>query len=49
MRKLAKKGQKPANQEARKGEGDRRVLNLRPKHLFRYTVGDTVVGVIVGY
>jgi len=31
---LARKAQKPRNKEARKGEGDRVVLNMKPKHLF---------------
>jgi len=32
--KLAMKGQAPRNKDARKGEGDRVVLTMRPKHLF---------------
>jgi len=32
--KLAKLGQRPANQNSMKGEGDHRVFNLKPKHLF---------------
>ncbi|GMS96656.1 hypothetical protein PENTCL1PPCAC_18831, partial [Pristionchus entomophagus] len=31
---MAKRAQKPMNQEARKGEGDRRFMDLKPKHLF---------------
>ncbi|GMR63159.1 hypothetical protein PMAYCL1PPCAC_33354 [Pristionchus mayeri] len=31
---MAKRAQKPANQESRKGEGDRRFMDLKPKHLF---------------
>lgn len=34
VRKLAKVAQRPYNQEARKGEGDRRILTAKPKHLF---------------
>ena len=34
VRKMAKVAQRPANQEARKGEADRRILCSRPKHLF---------------
>ena len=34
VRKIARKAQKPMNMEARKGEADRRVLDLKPKHLF---------------
>lgn len=33
-RKLAKKAQIPANRNARKGEGDRKIPNVKPKHLF---------------
>jgi nucleolar GTP-binding protein len=31
---MRKKAQRAPNLDARKGEGDRVVLNLRPKHLF---------------
>jgi len=34
VEKLAKKGQKVRNKDARKGEGDRVILNMKPKHLF---------------
>jgi nucleolar GTP-binding protein len=34
VRSIDHRAQKPRNQEARKGEGDRRHFNLRPKHLF---------------
>jgi nucleolar GTP-binding protein len=33
-KKSKRKGQRPANMEARKGEGDRHVYDLKPKHLF---------------
>lgn len=33
-KKIARKAQKPMNMEARKGEADRRVLDMKPKHLF---------------
>jgi nucleolar GTP-binding protein len=33
-RKMAKQAQRPFNQEARKGEADRRILTAKPKHLF---------------
>ena len=33
-RKIAKKAQKPRAHQARKGEGDRVILNMKPKHLF---------------
>lgn len=31
---LRRKGQVPANRDARKGEGDRHIYDLKPKHLF---------------
>lgn len=31
---LAKKFQRARNKEAKKGEGDRVILNMKPKHLF---------------
>jgi len=31
---LAKKAQKVRNKDARKGESDRKILNMKPKHLF---------------
>jgi nucleolar GTP-binding protein len=34
VRKIAKKAQIPANRNARKGEGDRKIPNVKPKHLF---------------
>lgn len=34
VKKIAKKAQKPRNQQAKKGEGDRVILNMKPKHLF---------------
>ena len=34
LKKVAKKAQKPFNREAKKGEGDRVILNMKPKHLF---------------
>ena len=34
VRKLSKKAQRPANRDARKGEGDRHIFDLKPKHLF---------------
>ncbi|XP_035208562.1 nucleolar GTP-binding protein 1-like [Stegodyphus dumicola] len=42
-RKLAKLAQRPGNLKARKGEADRKILNLRPKHLFvgKRTLGKT--------
>lgn len=30
---MAKKSQKKMNLAARKGEGDRKIVNLRPRHL----------------
>lgn len=33
-RKLAKISQRPANRDAKKGEADRKILNMKPKHLF---------------
>jgi len=33
-KKMAKKAQLPANRNARKGEGDRHIANVKPKHLF---------------
>ena len=33
-KKIARKAQKPMNMDARKGEADRRVLDMKPKHLF---------------
>ncbi|XP_059179707.1 GTP-binding protein 4-like [Physella acuta] len=34
VKKIAKKAQKPRNHQAKKGEGDRVILNMKPKHLF---------------
>ncbi|CAL1529983.1 unnamed protein product [Lymnaea stagnalis] len=34
VKKMAKKAQKPRNHQAKKGEGDRVILNMKPKHLF---------------
>ena len=34
VRKLAKKAQAPANRNAKKGEADRVILNMKPKHLY---------------
>jgi len=34
VEKLAKKVQKPRNKQARKGEADRHIPDLKPKHLF---------------
>lgn len=34
VRKISRKAQKSFNMEARKGEADRRILDLKPKHLF---------------
>lgn len=31
---IAKNAQKKMNREARKGEGDRKIFDLKPKHLF---------------
>ena len=33
VRKIAKKAQAPRNRDARKGESDRHVFDLKPKHL----------------
>jgi len=33
-KKIAKKAQRPMNRNARKGEGDRKIVDLKPKHLF---------------
>lgn len=33
-KKIARKAQKFMNMDARKGEADRRVLDMKPKHLF---------------
>lgn len=33
-KKIGRKAQKAMNMEARKGEADRRVLDMKPKHLF---------------
>ena len=33
-KKLKKKGQMQMNRNARKGESDRKILNVKPKHLF---------------
>lgn len=33
-KKIAKKAQKARNFDAKKGEGDRVILNMMPKHLF---------------
>jgi len=40
---IARKAQKERNRDARKGEGDRVILNMKPKHLFtgKRTVGKT--------
>jgi nucleolar GTP-binding protein len=34
VKKMAKKAQKPKNRDARKGEGDRHIFDMKPKHLF---------------
>lgn len=34
VRKIAKKAQEPKNRDARKGEGDRHIFDMKPKHLF---------------
>jgi nucleolar GTP-binding protein len=34
VKKIAKKAQKGRNQLAKKGEGDRVILNMKPKHLY---------------
>jgi len=34
VKKIAKKAQVPRNRQAKKGEGDRVILNMMPKHLF---------------
>ena len=34
VRKIAKKAQTKGNRQAKKGEGDRVILNMKPKHLF---------------
>lgn len=34
VKKIAKKAQIPFNRNAKKGEGDRVILNMKPKHLF---------------
>jgi len=34
VRKISKKAQTPRNQDARKGEADRHIFDLKPKHLF---------------
>jgi len=34
VKKIAKKAQKERNHQAKKGEGDRVILNMKPKHLF---------------
>ncbi|XP_076456170.1 GTP-binding protein 4-like [Babylonia areolata] len=33
-KKISRKAQKPRNHQAKKGEGDRVILNMKPKHLF---------------
>lgn len=33
-KKLRKKGQTKMNRNAKKGESDRKILNVKPKHLF---------------
>lgn len=33
VKKMSKKAQMPRNREAKKGEADRHIFNLRPKHL----------------
>lgn len=42
-RKLAKISQRSSNLQARKGEGDRKILNMKPKHLFagKRSIGKT--------
>jgi len=37
--KLAMRASKVRNKQARKGEGDRVILNMKPKHLFTGTRG----------
>uniref|UniRef100_T1J7X8 Nucleolar GTP-binding protein 1 n=1 Tax=Strigamia maritima TaxID=126957 RepID=T1J7X8_STRMM len=34
VKRMAKKAQKPMNRNARKGEGDRKIVDLKPKHLY---------------
>lgn len=34
IRKIARKAQKPRAHQAKKGEGDRVILNMMPKHLY---------------
>ncbi|XP_041372056.1 nucleolar GTP-binding protein 1-like [Gigantopelta aegis] len=34
LRKISKKAQTPRNRQAKKGEGDRVILNMKPKHLY---------------
>ncbi|KAL8591136.1 hypothetical protein ACOMHN_063760 [Nucella lapillus] len=34
VKKISRKAQKPRNHQAKKGEGDRVILNMKPKHLF---------------
>jgi len=43
VNKMAKVVQRPINQSARKGEADRRVFDLKPKHLFsgKRSIGKT--------
>lgn len=42
-RKLSKLSQRAGNRLAKKGEGDRKILNLKPKHLYvgKRTLGKT--------
>jgi len=37
---IERKSQKPRNREAKKGEGDRTILNLKPKHLYSGSRGN---------
>lgn len=34
VKKIARKAQKERNHQAKKGEGDRVILDMKPKHLF---------------
>jgi len=34
VKKIARKAQQPRNRAAKKGEGDRVILDMKPKHLF---------------
>ena len=34
LKKVAKNAQRGMNRDAKKGEADRKILNMKPKHLF---------------